>query len=32
MPSDNVGTVAPEIMEAILAANSGTAAAYGEDA
>lgn len=30
--SDNVAGVAPEIMAAVTAANSGTAAAYGDDA
>ena len=29
--SDNTAPVAPEIMEAIIAANTGTAAAYGAD-
>ena len=29
--SDNVATVSPEIMAAMLAANSGTEAPYGED-
>ncbi len=29
--SDNVSGVCPEIMEALAAANSGTAAAYGDD-
>jgi threonine aldolase len=29
--SDNVGAVAPELLEAIVAANSGTAAPYGDD-
>jgi threonine aldolase len=29
--SDNVATAAPEIVEAMLAANNGTAAPYGED-
>jgi threonine aldolase len=29
--SDNVGGAAPEILEAIVAANTGTAAPYGED-
>jgi threonine aldolase len=30
-PSDNVATVAPEIMRALEAANHGLAAAYGDD-
>jgi threonine aldolase len=29
--SDNVGGAAPEILEAIMAANAGTAAPYGDD-
>ena len=29
--SDNVGGAAPEILEAIVAANAGTAAPYGDD-
>ena len=29
--SDNVGGVAPELLEALLAANRGTAAPYGDD-
>jgi threonine aldolase len=29
--SDNVGAVAPELLEAIVAANQGTAAPYGDD-
>jgi threonine aldolase len=29
--SDNVGGAAPEILEAIIAANAGTAAPYGDD-
>lgn len=29
--SDNVGGVAPEILEALVAANAGTAAPYGDD-
>jgi threonine aldolase len=29
--SDNVGGVAPELLEAMLAANAGTAAPYGDD-
>ena len=29
--SDNVGGAAPEILEALLAANAGTAAPYGDD-
>jgi len=29
--SDNVGVVAPELLEAIVAANHGTAAPYGDD-
>ena len=29
--SDNVGGVAPELLEALLAANCGTAAPYGDD-
>jgi len=29
--SDNVGAVAPEIMDAIIRANEGTAGAYGDD-
>ena len=29
--SDNVGVVAPELLEAIVAANSGAAAPYGDD-
>jgi len=29
--SDNVGGAAPEILEAIIAANTGTAAPYGDD-
>ncbi len=29
--SDNVGGVAPELLEALLAANHGTAAPYGDD-
>jgi len=29
--SDNVATVAPEIMRALEAANHGLAAAYGDD-
>ncbi|HEX9207989.1 MAG TPA: beta-eliminating lyase-related protein [Steroidobacteraceae bacterium] len=29
--SDNVGGVAPELLEAIVAANAGTAAPYGDD-
>jgi threonine aldolase len=30
--SDNVGGVAPELLEAIIAANTGAAAPYGDDA
>ncbi|MGI9247194.1 MAG: beta-eliminating lyase-related protein, partial [Steroidobacteraceae bacterium] len=29
--SDNVGGVAPELLEALVAASSGTAAPYGDD-
>ena len=29
--SDNVATAAPEILDAVIAANDGTAAPYGED-
>lgn len=29
--SDNVGGVAPELLEAVVAANAGTAAPYGDD-
>jgi threonine aldolase len=29
--SDNVGSVAPELLEAVVAANRGTAAPYGDD-
>ena len=30
--SDNVSGIAPEIMNALVATNTGSAAAYGEDA
>ena len=30
--SDNAAAVAPEILEAVAAANSGSALAYGDDA
>ena len=30
--SDNVGDIAPEILEALIATNVGTAPAYGDDA